>query len=152
MLTPFEAVDDRVACISAGADDYVVKPFALHEILARAGSVMRRRRPAPFAVTTRHVADLVLHIPKREVCQAGRSIAVTDSEFVLLEYLARHPGRIVTRRQMIDHVWSYSLDDTASMVDSCVRALREKLEAASSQVRIKSVLSAGYTLEIQPGS
>lgn len=148
MITPREAVDDRVACIRAGANDYIAKPFSMHEFLAHANTLIRHSSGAQGTGATRQVGDLVLDTGACTITCAGRTTSLTDTETALLGYFMGQSGKVLTRRQIIDHVWNYDLEDASNMVDGCVRSLRDKLEACAPRPAIRAVLSAGYTLDL----
>ena len=116
MLTARGSVEDRVAGLNAGADDYLVKPFAMTELLARVNARLRRDRPAAVT-TTLTVDDLTLDLVKRDVRRGGKSIELTQKEFALLEYLMRNAGVALTRTQILDQVWQYDSDAVSNVVD-----------------------------------
>src|SRR5207245_11309900 len=110
MLTARGAVEDRVAGLNAGADDYLIKPFAMAELLARVGALLRRRDRTPHTTNVLQVGDLSLDLVRHEAKRAERVIELTAKEFALLEYLMRNAGLVLSRTQIIDHVWRYDLD------------------------------------------
>jgi DNA-binding response OmpR family regulator len=146
MLTARGSVEDRVAGLDAGADDYLVKPFAMEELLARVNALLRRRDRAPEVATVLQVGDLVLDQLRREVRRAGRAIELTPKEFALLEYLMRNPGLALSRTQIIDHVWRYDLDAVSNVVDIYIHYLRGKVDRGSEQPLIKTVRGVGYKI------
>jgi DNA-binding response OmpR family regulator len=145
MLTARTEVEDRVAGLDAGADDYLTKPFAFAELLARIRALARRE--APDSVGTRlMVGELSLDLKSREVCRDDRSIELTPKEFALLEYLMRHPGQVLTGQQIADHVWSYEFDGLTNRVAVYVSYLRKKLELDGKPNPIQTVHGVGYRL------
>ena len=118
MVTARDAVDDRVAGLDSGADDYLIKPFAFAELLARIRALLRRE-PA-FKGTVLQVADLEMDTAQRTVRRGGLQIALTSKEYSLLEYLMRHPHQILTRSAIAEHVWNYDFDNLTNLIDVCV--------------------------------
>ncbi len=149
MLTARGTVEDRVAGLNAGADDYLVKPFAMAELLARVGALLRRRDRAPESPTLLQVADLTLDLLRREVRRDGRLIELTPKEFALLEYLMRNAGTALSRTQIIDHVWRYDLDAVSNVVDIYIHYLRDKIDRGGHHPLIKTVRGVGYKIEEQ---
>jgi two-component system, OmpR family, response regulator len=144
MLTARDAVDDRVAGLDAGADDYLVKPFSFIELLARVRSVIRRgpaQRP-----TVLEVDGLTLDPATRHVQRNGQAIELSAKEFSLLEYFMRHPGEVLTRTQILEHVWDFAYDGTSNVVDVYVRYLRAKIDRPFDLGTIETVRGAGYRL------
>jgi DNA-binding response OmpR family regulator len=146
MLTARGAVEDRVAGLDAGADDYLVKPFAMEELLARVNALLRRRDRALEAASEFRVDDLVLDLLRREVRRAGRLIELTPKEFALLEYLMRNAGLALSRTQIIDHVWRYDLDAVSNVVDIYIHYLRDKVDRGFERPLIKTVRGVGYKI------
>lgn len=147
MLTARGAVEDRVAGLNAGADDYLVKPFAMEELLARVNALLRRRDRDIEASPELRVGDLSLDLVRHEVKRGGKIIELTAKEFALLEYLMRHPGQVLTRTQITDHVWRYDLDALSNVVDTYIHYLRDKIDRGFSQRLIKTVRGIGYKIE-----
>jgi DNA-binding response OmpR family regulator len=145
MLTARDAVEDRVRGLDAGADDYLPKPFAFAELLARLRALTRRR--APVAGQVLAVADLTLDPVRRRVERGGRTIDLTPKEFALLEYLMRHPNQILTRTQIMDHVWSYEFSTLTNVVDLYIHYLRRKVDAGFRQRLIRTARGVGYGIE-----
>jgi DNA-binding response OmpR family regulator len=145
MLTARGTVDDRVAGFNAGADDYLVKPFAMQELLARVAALLRRGKPQE-PVAQLHVGDLTLDLGRHEACLNGQVIELTAKEFALLEYLMRHAGQVLTRAQIIDHVWRYDSDAVSNVVDIYVHYLREKIDRDRSVPLIRTVRGVGYRI------
>ena len=144
MLTARDAVSDRVDGLDAGADDYVVKPFALEELLARLRALLRRREADGGERLT--YADLVLDPGTREVRRDGREIELTKTEFSLLEHLMRHPRQVLTRSQIFEAVWGYDFGPRSNSLEVYVGYLRRKTEAGGEPRLIQTVRGVGYTL------
>jgi DNA-binding response OmpR family regulator len=142
MLTAMDAVDDRVRGLEAGADDYLSKPFAFPELLARI-KALARRRPALTPAQLR-VADLEVDLAARTVRRAGRPIVLTAKEFTLLELFVRHPGRVVDRATITTHVWDDNHDPFANLLEVLVRRLRGKIDDGFEPKLITTVRGAGY--------
>ncbi len=145
LLTALNAVDDRVRGLDAGADDYLPKPFAFQELLARLRALGRRRVQArePDQIQT---ADLVLDLRRRRAERAGKTIELSPKEFALLEFLLRNEGRVVTRSQILDHVWGYDYSPDSNLVDVYVTYLRRKVDRGHERSLIRTVRGAGYAL------
>jgi two-component system, OmpR family, response regulator MprA len=148
MLTARDAVDDRVAGLDAGADDYLVKPFEHDELLARVRALLRRRPapPRPAAAVPLTLADLTLDPGTREVRRAARPVELTALEFDLLHHFLRHPRQVLTRAQLMDAVWGGGTPSTSNVVDVYVGYLRTKLEAAGEPRLLHTVRGVGYAL------
>ena len=144
MLTARDAVDDRVAGLDAGADDYLVKPFALEELTARLRALLRRTG-TPAAETLR-LADLKLDTGGHTVERAGRRIELTRTEFLLLELLLRHPRQVLTRSQIFEHVWGYDFGSTSNALGVYMGYLRRKTEAGGEPRLLHTVRGVGYVL------
>ena len=147
MLTARGAVEDRVVGLNVGADDYLVKPFAMEELLARINALLRRRDRRFDEVPQLSAGDLTLDLVRHEARRAGRVIELTAKEFALLEYLMRHPGQVLTRTQIIDAVWRYDLEALSNVVDIYIHYLREKIDHGFSHTLIKTVRGVGYKIE-----
>jgi DNA-binding response OmpR family regulator len=142
ILTATDEVEERVACLDAGADDYLTKPFSFSELSARIRAVLRRRnRPGQAFLK---VADLELDYLQRTVHRAGRVIDLTPKEFGLLEYFMRNPGRRITRNMIIEHVWKLAPDTMTNVVDVYVNYLRKKIDEGSSVKLIRTIRGVGY--------
>ena len=144
MLTALDGVEHRVRGLDVGADDYLVKPFAFAELVARLRALMRRGvtpRPARLAV-----GDLVLDPASRTVARDRRPIDVTAKEFALLEYLMRHPGEVLTRTRLVEHVWDSAYDGDLHVVNVYVAYLRDKIDRPFGRASLETVRGAGYRL------
>ena len=145
MLTARDAIDDRVQGLDAGADDYLVKPFALAELLARVNA-LARRPPTQEVRTELSVADLRLDLLKRTVTRGGQRIELQPREFQLLEYLLRHAGRVVTRTMLLESVWDFHFDPKTNIVETHMSRLRGKVDRGHGCELIHTVRGAGYIL------
>jgi two-component system OmpR family response regulator len=147
-LTARDRVADRVTGFDLGADDYVTKPFSLDEVLARVRAVLRRTRPAGPGSRLR-VGDLELDDEAHEVRRAGGPVALTPTEYRLLRFLMVNAGRVVSKSQILDHVWEYNPAGDGSVVEPCVSYLRRKVDQAGPRL-IHTVRGFGYVLRIPP--
>jgi len=145
MLTARDTVDDRVDGLDAGADDYLVKPFALKELLARLRAMARRTSDAPKS-TVLQVADLELNTLTHRARRGGKIIELTAKEYAVLECLLREPERILTRTQIAEHVWNYDVYNQSNVVDVYIRNLRRKIDDDFELKLIHTVRGAGYRL------
>jgi two-component system response regulator MprA len=145
MLTALDATADRVRGLDAGADDYLVKPFAYEELLARVRALLRRRNPTEDRLTLT-LADLTLEPASREVRRGGRAVELTAQEFDLLHHLLRHPRQVLSRAQLLDAVWGLPAATASNVVDVYVGYLRSKLEADGESRLIHTVRGVGYVL------
>lgn len=146
MLTARDAIPDRVAGLDAGADDYLVKPFALSELLARLRALDRRARMSAGEGHVLRVGDLELDLRAREARRGGRRIELTAKEFALLEALMRHPGQVLTRSQLLDMVWHYDATIESNIVDTYIHYLRTKVDKDFEPKLIRTVRGAGYAI------
>jgi two-component system OmpR family response regulator len=145
VLTAQDAVDAKVATLRAGADDYVTKPFAFEELLARVEALARR--PRSIASQTLTVGDLVIDQATREVRRAGELIELTPKEYTVLEYLARHQGRVMSRTLITEYAWGYHFDPGTNIVDVVINHLRKKIDAKHDRKQITTVRGVGYVLK-----
>ncbi|HEY2013275.1 MAG TPA: response regulator transcription factor [Bryobacteraceae bacterium] len=150
MLTARDAVDDRVAGLDSGADDYLTKPFDFKELLARLRALLRRS--AVLRPQVARVADLTLNTASHAVARAGKPVSLTAKEYALLEYLVLNEGRVVGREQIAQHVWEESFDPFSNVIDVYVKRLRAKLDSGSGRRLIHTRRGEGYILTVQPGA
>jgi DNA-binding response OmpR family regulator len=146
MLTARDAVGDRVRGLDAGADDYLVKPFALEELLARVRALSRRAAEGIDGDVVR-VGDLALDLARHEACRGDQRIELTAKEFALLEYLMRNAGRVLTKTQITDQVWGYDSEATSNVVEIYIHYLREKVDRGFPRPLIRTVRGVGYTIK-----
>ena len=145
VLTAQDAVDAKVATLRAGADDYVTKPFALEELLARVEALARR--PRALASPVLQVGDLAIDQATREVRRSGELIELTPKEYTVLEYLARHAGRVMSRTLITEYAWGYHFDPGTNIVDVVINHLRKKVDARHARKLITTVRGVGYVLK-----
>jgi heavy metal response regulator len=145
MLTAKDSVEDVVKGLDTGGDDYLTKPFAFAELLARVRALLRRKERAPAGEL--QVADLVLDPVTHAVSRGGREIELTAKEYTLLEYLMRQVNRVVTRTMISEHVWDYHFDPMTNVIDVYVNHLRKKIDLNSSQRLIHTIRGVGYMLK-----
>jgi two-component system, OmpR family, response regulator len=145
ILSARRSVDDRVRGLQAGGDDYLTKPFAFAELLARVQALVRRASRIPEA-TTLTVTDLVLDLLSRKVTRGGQSIDLRPREFALLEYLMRNAGRVVSKTMILSHVWEYNFDPQTNIVDVLVSRLRDKIDKPFDVKLLRTVRGVGYVL------
>jgi two-component system copper resistance phosphate regulon response regulator CusR len=144
VLTAQDAVDAKVEALRAGADDYVTKPFAMEELLARVEALSRRPRELKSPVY--QLSDLTLDTVTREVQRAGQSIEITPKEYAVLEYLLRHPGRVMSRTLITEYAWDYHFDPGTNIVDVVINHLRKKIDAGHERKLIHTVRGVGYVI------
>ncbi|MEJ2710611.1 MAG: response regulator transcription factor [Anaerolineales bacterium] len=144
MLTARDTVEDRVSGLDSGADDYLVKPFAMEELRARLRALLRRRSDDKSGLLK--VGDLMLDPATHAVERAGQAVELTAKEFSLLEYLMRNANRVVTRSMVENHIWSYDFQASSNVVDVYVRRLRRKLDDPFDEKLIETVRGVGYRL------
>jgi two-component system, OmpR family, response regulator MprA len=149
VLTARDAVADRVAGLDAGADDYLVKPFALDELLARLRALLRRARP-DAAGDELSYADLRLQQDARRAYRGGRSIDLTRTEFALLELFLRNAGQVLSREVISDRIWGYELSPASNSLEVFIKVLRRKTEAGGEQRLLQTVRGFGYALRVEP--
>ena len=146
MLTARDGVPDRVQGLDAGADDYLVKPFALSELLARVRALTRRAKGVTAEQSVLRVGDLELDLLTREAIRGGQHIELTAKEFALLEVMMRHPGQVMPRSQLLDRVWSYDILTESNVVDIYIHYLRNKIDKGFDDKLIRTVRGVGYAL------
>jgi len=148
MLTARDAIDDRVAGLDAGADDYLTKPFDFKELLARLRALLRR--PREVRPASLRVDDLTIDTASHRVTRAGRQLSLTAKEYALLEFLVRNQERVLRRDEIAEHVWDESFDAFSNVIDVYVRRLRGKLEAGAGRRLIRTRRGEGYILTTAP--
>ena len=147
LLTAKTAVEDRVNGLDAGADDYLTKPFAFQELLARIRALLRRKTDTEAPLLK--VADLTLDPARHLVLRGEKKIELTAKEFALLDYFMRNPDRVLTRTMIADHVWDYGFDSGTNVIDVYVNYLRKKIETGREQKLIHTVRGVGYVLKTE---
>ena len=145
VLTAQDAVDSKVSTLRAGADDYVTKPFAFEELLARVEALARR--PRALASATLRVGDLELDQTTHEVRRGGEPIELTPKEFTVLEYLMRHTGRVMSRTLITEYAWGYHFDPGTNIVDVVINHLRKKIDAKHERKLLTTVRGVGYVVK-----
>lgn len=145
MLTAVDSIESKVQGLESGADDYLTKPFAFSELLARIKALLRR---VPDTVSELAIDDLRMELLSRRVYRGNREINLTPKEFSLLEYLLRNSGRVLSRTQIIENVWGYNFDPGSNVVDVHIKFLREKIDSDSERKLIHTVRGAGYILKV----
>jgi heavy metal response regulator len=144
LLTAMGSVESKVKGLESGADDYLTKPFAFSELLARIKALLRRSSDSVSELT---LADLRIDLLSRRVFRGGKEIVLTQKEFSILEYLLRNKGRILSRTQIIENIWGYNFDPNTNIVDVHIRYLREKIDIDFDNKLIHTVRGAGYVLK-----
>ena len=144
VLTAQDAVGHKVEALRAGADDYVTKPFAFEEVLARVEALSRR--PKQLTSPRLAVGDLELDMGSREVFRAGRAIELTPKEYAVLEYLMRHPGRVMSRTLITEYAWDYHFDPGTNIVDVVINRLRKKVDSGAEKKLLHTVRGVGYVI------
>ena len=148
ILSALADVDERIQGLKSGGDDYLTKPFAFGELLARLDALARRTRQ-DGTVTTLTVGDLRMDLLSRKVTRGTRPVALQPREFKLLEYLMRHAGQVVTRTMLLENVWDYHFDPQTNVVDVHISKLRQKIEPAPERPLLRTVRNAGYMLSAE---
>jgi len=148
VLTARGAIEDRIDGLNAGADDYLAKPFAFGELLARVNAL--RRRSASAALVPLNVGDLALDVRSRQARRGERRIDLTAREYSMLEFLIRHNGEVVTRAMLADHVWGERYDSLSNLIEVFVNRLRKKIEGGGESRMLHTVRGAGYILRADP--
>ena len=147
-LTAKDTTDDKVAGLRLGGDDYVTKPFSLEELSARVDAIVRRSKRATENSTKLVFADLVLDLESHEAFRRGETIELTSTEFNLLQYLMENARRVVSKSQILDHVWHYDFGGDANIVETYVSYLRRKIDLPGEPSLIRTVRGAGYSLRM----
>jgi DNA-binding response OmpR family regulator len=147
ILSARRSVDDRVRGLEQGGDDYLTKPFALAELLARLRNLLRRATPAQRDAVRLQAADLQLDLVRREARRGDQLLQLTPQEFSLLEYLCRNAGRVVTRSMILDHVWQMRIDPATNVVDVHIYRLRSKVDHDAAHPLIHTIRGVGYVLK-----
>ncbi|ABF42100.1 two component transcriptional regulator, winged helix family [Candidatus Koribacter versatilis Ellin345] len=147
ILSARRSVDERVRGLEQGGDDYLTKPFALSELLARLRNLLRRASPGQHESTRLRIADLELDLVRREAKRGANVLQLTPQEFALLEYLCRNTGRVVTRTMILDHVWKMRIDPATNVVDVHIYRLRSKVDRDAPKALIHTIRGVGYVLK-----
>ena len=147
LLTVRTAIEDKVIGLDTGADDYLTKPFAFQELLARVRALLRRQTDAEAPLL--EIADLTLDPARRLVFRGEEKIELTTKEFALLDYFMRNPDRVLTRTMIAEHVWDYDFDPMTNVIDVYVNYLRKKIEGGREQKLIHTVRGVGYVLKVE---
>jgi two-component system copper resistance phosphate regulon response regulator CusR len=147
ILSARRSVDDRVRGLEQGGDDYLTKPFALAELLARLRNLLKRNSPQSSEATRIKVLDLELDLLRREAVRCGEPLQLTPQEFVLLEYLCRNAGRVVTRSMILEQVWGMRIQPDTNVVDVHIYRLRGKVDGKGQHPMIRTLRGVGYVLK-----
>ncbi len=145
LLTARDGLDDKIAGLDAGADDYLVKPFAFPELLARTRAVLRR--PPKPSTRVLKFEDIEMDLDRHEVTRGGRTIELSPKEFALLEVLLRHPRQVLTRLQIMEHAWDFEFSSETNVIDVYIGYLRRKIDRGFGEKLIRTVRGVGYTLD-----
>lgn len=149
LLTARDSIDDRVQGLDCGADDYLVKPFALRELLARLRALLRRQQP--YTASQISIGTLIIDSASHSVERDGRPIDLTPKEFALLEFLMYHPNQVVTREIIEQHIWNYDFESNSNVIDVYVRRLRRKIDDPFESKLLTTVRGVGYRLALPAG-
>ena len=149
ILSALDGVDDRIRGLRAGGDDYLTKPFAFGELLARLDALLRRSQ-SQAVETVMSLGDLSVDMLSHRVTRAGRPVALQPREFKLLTYLLRHANQVVTRTMLLENVWDYHFDPQTNVIDVHISKLRQKIDAGFATPLLRTVRNAGYMLTDQP--
>jgi two-component system OmpR family response regulator len=147
ILSALGNVDDRVEGLKAGGDDYLVKPFAVIELLARIEALVRRGQPRTHSDIILQANGLIINLLARTATRDGETIALQAREFKLLEFLLRHKNQIVTRTMLLEHVWNYHFDPQTNVIDVHISRLRQKIDSDPANSRIRTIRGEGYIIE-----
>jgi DNA-binding response OmpR family regulator len=146
MLTGKESSEDKVLALNAGADDYLTKPFALPELFARLKALARR--PKNVIPNEIRLGDMILNTDTKKISRQGQVIPLTLKEFAILEYLMRHPNQVLTREQILDHVWDFNFDSFSNIVDVHINNLRKKINNGSDSNILETIRGVGYCVKV----
>ncbi|GGX94806.1 response regulator [Massilia dura] len=149
ILSALDGVDDRILGLKSGGDDYLVKPFAFGELLARLDALLRRSQHQAVE-TTMTLGDLTVDMLAHKVTRAGKPVTLQPREFKLLEYLVRHANQVVTRTMLLENVWDYHFDPQTNVIDVHISKLRQKIDAGFGKPLLRTVRNSGYMLTDQP--
>lgn len=150
VLSSLAKVEERVKGLRAGGDDYLVKPFAFSELLARIETLTRRAAGASVEVSSLQVGDLHMNLVSRKVTRSGREIPLQNREFKLLEYLMRHADQVITRTMLLEGVWDFYFNPQTNLIDAQVSKLRQKIDKGFEKSLIHTIRGAGYKLSVNP--
>ena len=145
ILTARDAIEDKVLALDSGADDYMVKPFALEELIARIRALLRR--PEQTLPVELQIGDLTLNTTTRKVYRKDQELPLTLKEFGLLEYLMRHPNQVLTREQILDHLWDFAFDSFSNVVDVHIKNLRKKIDGENNEKILETIRGVGYRIK-----
>ena len=145
MLTAKDTIEDRVRGLDAGSDDYLIKPFAFNELLARIRALLRREGSSKSSEL--HIGNLIMDTLSREVWRGQRKIELTSKEYIILEYFMRPPNMVITRTMLEEHAWDYEFDSISNLIDVYIRRLRRKIDENGETSLIQTVRGAGYRLK-----